>query len=91
MYILLLCEILYALLQVMKIIVDKAIETRKLLEVEERTMLGVAFKNVVAPRRAAWRSVKQRSATEGENADVNSKYLQAIGQEILDCCNDILV
>ena len=75
----------------MKTVMDKAIETGKLLELEERTMLGVAFKNVMAPRRAAWRSVKQRLAAEGENANANSKYLQAIGQEILTCCDDILV
>ena len=79
------------LLQVMKIVMDKAIETGKLLEVEERTMLGVAFKNVVAPQRAAWRSIKQRSTNAGENGDVYLKYLQAIGQEIQECCDEILV
>jgi len=82
--------------QIMGLLVQKKKEASKPLEVEERNMLSVAYKNVVGQRRASWRTLK---ANEEENVEDNNepkmqeyrrKYKEVVEQELEDKCNEVL-
>lgn len=83
---------------------DEMVETmRKISGMEgelsdkERNLLSVAYKNVIGPRRAAWRIVSSIEAKEKGRQKPNTKrieqirvYRQKIEKELSDICNDIL-
>jgi len=61
----------------------------KPLEVEERNMLSVAYKNVVGQRRASWRTLDQDS--EGtENESTKKEYKKLVERELEQKCNEVL-
>eukprot|EP00359_Climacostomum_virens_P008247 CAMPEP_0204905968 /NCGR_PEP_ID=MMETSP1397-20131031/5721_1 /ASSEMBLY_ACC=CAM_ASM_000891 /TAXON_ID=49980 /ORGANISM="Climacostomum Climacostomum virens, Strain Stock W-24" /LENGTH=247 /DNA_ID=CAMNT_0052074923 /DNA_START=1 /DNA_END=744 /DNA_ORIENTATION=+ len=65
------------------------------LNVEERNLLSVAYKNVVGSRRQSWRVVKsiehkEESRNRAENKSKAEAYKTEIEQEILKYCNEIL-
>jgi len=65
------------------------------LNIEERNILSVAFKNVVGSRRAAWRvlsSIAQKEEKKGNASHVEKVglYKQTIEKELRKLCDDIL-
>lgn len=64
---------------------------------KERNLLSVAYKNVVGPRRAAWRIVSSIEAKEKGRQKLHVQriesiraYRQKIEKELADICDDIL-
>lgn len=75
-----------------KLVVKKK-EENKHLEVEERNMLSVAYKNVVGQRRASWRTLKaEEEAGEGtpEHQDARTKYKGVVETELQNKCLEVL-
>jgi len=65
------------------------------LNVEERNLLSVAYKNVIGARRASWRivtSIEQKEESKGNEAQVKliKEYRQKIEAELAKICEDIL-
>ncbi|PVU93282.1 hypothetical protein BB561_003364 [Smittium simulii] len=65
------------------------------LNLEERNLLSVAYKNVIGTRRASWRiisSIEQKEESRGNAEHVNLivKYRQAVEKELKDICQDVL-
>jgi len=64
------------------------------LELEERNMLSVAYKNAVGQRRAAWRSLQQTAeqndTSNYPNQDLVSDYITFIEGEMENKCNGIV-
>jgi len=64
------------------------------LEVEERNMLSVAYKNVVGQRRASWRTLKNEDndpqQTSAESTELKGKYKEIVEQELEQKCREVL-
>lgn len=65
------------------------------LNLEERNILSVAFKNVVGTRRAAWRvlsSIQKKEKNKGnsENEKKVQIYKNTIEKELTEICEDLL-
>jgi len=74
-------------------LVKKKKEESKDLEVEERNMLSVAYKNVVGQRRASWRTLKaEEEANEGEenHKQYRGKYKEVVEAELKSKCLEVL-
>eukprot|EP01071_Lankesteria_metandrocarpae_P006256 Lankesteria_metandrocarpae@DN4295_c0_g1_i1.p1 len=70
-------------------------EMGKDLNIEERNLLSVSFKNAVGSRRASWRIVssveqKQRSKSNQVNVQVAAEYRSQIEEELKKICDAIL-
>mmetsp|Transcript_42208 Transcript_42208/g.99013 ORF Transcript_42208/g.99013 Transcript_42208/m.99013 type:complete len:318 (+) Transcript_42208:135-1088(+) len=62
------------------------------LTVEERSLLSVAYKNVVGARRASWKiisSIEQKETEEDKHGLIKS-YLSKVEKELSDICSDII-
>jgi len=73
----------------------KAVGTAGELQVEERNLLSVAYKNAVGSRRASWRiisSVEQREQSKGNDANVEhaKSYRSKVETELQGICDTIL-
>merc|ERR1712224_432705 len=65
------------------------------MSVEERNLMGVAYKNAVGSRRASWRiisSVEQKEASKGneQNVEMAKAYRIRVEAELNRICGDIL-
>lgn len=63
------------------------------LEVEERNLLSVAYKNIVGARRAAWRVIRSLLTTSGRapmEVNVLKQYQTKVESELDSLCKDIL-
>jgi len=61
------------------------------LQVEERNLLSVAYKNVIGSRRASWRvisSIEQKG--DADKLDLIKAYKKKVEAELVDICADIL-
>ncbi|KAI9598362.1 14-3-3 protein [Syncephalis fuscata] len=78
--------------------VDNMKEVAKLredLNVEERNLLSVAYKNVIGARRASWRiisSIEQKEEAKGNASHVEriKEYRAKVEKELSEVCHDIL-
>lgn len=73
----------------------KVISLSKVLSVEERNLLSIAYKNIVGARRASWRivaSIEQREESRASEEQVLliNNYRQKIEKELQETCEDIL-
>jgi 14-3-3 protein epsilon len=73
----------------------KVAELKDELNVEERNLLSVAYKNVIGARRASWRiisSIEQKEESKGNTDHVAmiKKYRSTVEKELSDVCHDIL-
>jgi 14-3-3 protein epsilon len=62
------------------------------LQVEERNLLSVAYKNVIGSRRASWRvisSIEQKG--EADKIELIQQYKKKIESELEEICDDILM
>ena len=61
------------------------------LNVEERNLLSVAYKNVIGSRRASWRVLSSIETKEtGWQLNEIQSYKKHIEQELIDICSEIL-
>lgn len=63
------------------------------LQVEERNMLSVAYKNVVGQRRASWRTLKaEEESPDGEPKlkEYRAKYKKVVERELYGKCKEVL-
>merc|ERR1719420_1938206 len=60
------------------------------LEVEERNMLSVAYKNVVGQRRASWRTLKSEDDCLTEHPELKAQYKKVVEDELSAKCNEVL-
>lgn len=60
------------------------------LEVEERNMLSVAYKNVVGQRRASWRTLKSEDDCLTDNPELKTQYKKVVEDELSAKCNEVL-
>jgi 14-3-3 protein epsilon len=65
------------------------------LNVEERNLLSVAYKNVVGARRASWRvlssiEAKEKEKTDADKVAVISDYRKRVEEELENICNELL-
>lgn len=63
------------------------------LEVEERNMLSVAYKNVVGARRASWRTLKASDEdvdAENGTGELREKYREQVETELKGKCLEVL-
>ncbi|KAL7721711.1 14-3-3 protein 3 [Entamoeba marina] len=66
------------------------------LNIEERNLLSVAYKNVIGSRRASWRiitSLEQKEMNKGNDSHVEiiKTYRAKLEKELAEYCEDILV
>jgi len=62
------------------------------LTVEERSLLSVAYKNVVGARRASWKIISsiEQKETEEQNLGLIRDYLVKVEMELSDVCREII-
>lgn len=71
----------------------KIAEEKGHLEIEERNLLSVAYKNVIGARRASWRvlsSLEKNQNDPTKTADIKS-YREKVEKELKEICKDILL
>jgi len=71
-----------------KLVTDKGGKSEK-LQVEERNLLSVAYKNVVGSKRSSWRTLSAGSFTEIEESLVKD-YKSDIEVELVDTCMQVI-
>ncbi|XP_060941406.1 14-3-3 protein epsilon-like isoform X1 [Limanda limanda] len=75
-------------------LMKKVASMEGVLNVEERNLLSVAYKNVIGARRASWRiirSVEQKEESKGpDKLEMIKEYGKTIEKELKAICNDIL-
>ncbi len=62
------------------------------LTVEERSLLSVAYKNVVGARRASWKILSsiQHKETDEHNLNLIREYIVKVEKELSDVCREII-
>ena len=62
------------------------------LTVEERSLLSVAYKNVVGARRASWKIISsiQQKETDEQNLNLIRDYLVKVEKELSEVCREII-
>jgi 14-3-3 protein epsilon len=75
--------------------VKKMVKQNAELNVEERNLLSVAYKNTIGSKRASWRiisSIEQKELGKGntQNCKIISEYKRRVEGELGNICEDIL-
>lgn len=73
----------------------KVVKLNNELDTEERNLLSVAYKNVIGPRRSAWRiisSIEARESTKenSENLPLITNLRKEFERELIAVCDDLL-
>jgi 14-3-3 protein epsilon len=81
--------------QFMKELVNVYCDADKNLEVEERNLLSVAYKNVIGTRRASWRVLRgeadsQEGSSDTANKDLVDIYLKQVEAELKETCEEVI-
>ena len=68
----------------------------KLVSIDERNLLSVAYKNVVGARRSSWRvisSIEQKSSEGGneKKKEMIADYRRKVEKELQEICEEVLV
>ena len=71
-------------------------EGNKLVTIDERNLLSVAYKNVVGARRSSWRvisSIEQKSMGGGneKKKEMIAEYRRKVEKELQGICEEVLV
>lgn len=70
-------------------LVTKKSEKNEQLDLEERNLLSVAYKNVVGSKRSSWRTLTGGTFA-GVGHDAVTKYLKVVEKELEDSCKEVL-
>jgi len=76
--------------KIMNILVLRKSKENKALNVDERNMLSVAYKNVVGQRRSAWRILKSEDEFLGSRDDLKNAYRVVVEKELQQKCKEVL-
>jgi len=76
----------------MKNLVEMKCKNSETLEVEERNLLSVAYKNVVGNMRAAWRNLATPADDDKskEFKEFTQRYVEVVGDEVGTVCKEVL-
>eukprot|EP00009_Paramoeba_aestuarina_P002815 CAMPEP_0201523292 /NCGR_PEP_ID=MMETSP0161_2-20130828/19287_1 /ASSEMBLY_ACC=CAM_ASM_000251 /TAXON_ID=180227 /ORGANISM="Neoparamoeba aestuarina, Strain SoJaBio B1-5/56/2" /LENGTH=273 /DNA_ID=CAMNT_0047922357 /DNA_START=33 /DNA_END=854 /DNA_ORIENTATION=+ len=89
------CERFDEMVSYMKEVIQRKQKEGKptLLTTEERNLLSVAFKGIIATRRVSWRTIfamEQKELDSGkEHVELLTSYRKVVEGEIRDICNDV--
>jgi len=64
-------------------------EKNEILDLEERNLLSVAYKNVVGSKRSSWRTL-QGGNFSGVSQEAVTKYTAVVEKELQDICQEVL-
>jgi len=74
----------------MRVLVQRKCKTKVELEVDERNLLSVAYKNVVGSKRSSWRTLASGSFGD-VNESLTLKYKTMVEKELQEICMEVLV
>jgi len=74
----------------MKKLVQEKSAKKENLEVDERNLLSVAYKNVVGSKRSSWRTLQSGTFTD-VSEDMVSKYKAKVEEELKEICRDVIL
>jgi len=74
---------------IMKALVNQKCEAKMPLEVEERNLLSVAYKNVVGSKRSSWRTLASGNFTDVDPTIVKN-YKAKVEEELKKICAEVL-
>jgi len=77
----------------MRKLVKKKCEAGQLLEVDERNLLSVAYKNVVGSKRSSWRMLDQLvndAESKGEDNKMDKAYMKQVEGELQEICKEVI-
>ncbi len=72
----------------------KVAESNSELTNEERTLLSVAYKNVIGGHRSPWRiisTIEQKAKSSERQRQMTKEYRKKIESELKDTCHELLV
>jgi len=76
--------------EIMKALVEKRCAIKEGLEVEERNLLSVAYKNVVGSKRSSWRTLASGTFDNTVDVKVLEEYKKQVEAELKDICEEVL-
>lgn len=77
--------------------IKQVVEMGTELDSDERNILSVAYKNLVANRRSAWRVINtyeqraSKSANSESRVKITQEYRRDLEKEIREICGEVLV
>merc|ERR1719410_1954923 len=66
------------------------VDKKEKLEMEERNLLSVAYKNVVGNKRQSWRTFQEKDSKDNNSENKFKGYMKLIEQELISICEEVL-